>query len=95
MGCQENVQSVLASEKRVSSLMEQLDIAINEIEKVELQLSSYDEALCHVRNSMEKMEEKNMLIEIAHRNNHKLLDELSKLVVSLMFYSKCTSTNSL
>ncbi|KAL1138810.1 hypothetical protein AAG570_008872 [Ranatra chinensis] len=84
----ENVQSVLASEKRVSSLMEQLDIAISEIERLENQLNSYDDVLCHVRNTMEKMEEKNMLIEIAHRNNQKLLMELEKVIVELEMDNK-------
>lgn len=76
------MQSVLASEKQVSQLMAQLDIAINEVDRVEAQLNSYDDILCHIRNTMEKMEEKNMLIEIANINNQKLLTELEKVVVS-------------
>ncbi|KAK9498728.1 hypothetical protein O3M35_003298 [Rhynocoris fuscipes] len=84
----ENVQSVLASEKRVSSLMEHLDVAIAEVEKVESQLNAYDDILCHVRNTMEKMEEKNKLIEIANKNNQKLLSELQKVIVELELDSK-------
>uniref|UniRef100_A0A1B6CD43 Exocyst complex component Sec3 PIP2-binding N-terminal domain-containing protein n=1 Tax=Clastoptera arizonana TaxID=38151 RepID=A0A1B6CD43_9HEMI len=84
----ENVQSVLASEKQVSQLMSQLDIAINEVDRVEAQLNSYDNILCHIRNTMEKMEEKNMLIEIANINNQKLLNELEKVVYQLELSSK-------
>ncbi|XP_073987849.1 exocyst complex component Sec3 isoform X2 [Rhodnius prolixus] len=84
----ENVQSVLASEKRVSSLMDHLDVAINEVERVESQLNAYDDILCHVRNTMEKMEEKNKLIEIANKNNQKLLSELEKVIVELELDSK-------
>uniref|UniRef100_A0A0V0G9U3 Putative exocyst protein sec3 n=1 Tax=Triatoma dimidiata TaxID=72491 RepID=A0A0V0G9U3_TRIDM len=84
----ENVQSVLASEKRVSSLMDHLDVAIAEVERVESQLNAYDDILCHVRNTMEKMEEKNKLIEIANKNNQKLLSELEKVIVELELDSK-------
>ncbi|BES93772.1 exocyst complex component sec3 [Nesidiocoris tenuis] len=84
----ENVQSVLASEERVSSLMAHLDEAILEVEKVESQLDSYDEIISHVRTTMEKMEEKNMLIDIANRNNQKLLSELEKVIVELELDSK-------
>lgn len=72
----------MASEQQVTQLMNQLEVAINEVERVEAQLNSYEDVLCHVRNTMEKMEEKNMLIEVANRNNQKLLSELEKVVVS-------------
>lgn len=78
---QENIQSVLASEQRVSSLMGHLDVAIAEVERVEKQLNAYDETICHVRDTMEKMEEKNRLIEVANKNNQKLLTELEKVIV--------------
>ncbi|XP_046670906.1 exocyst complex component 1 isoform X2 [Homalodisca vitripennis] len=79
----ENVQSVLASEKQVTHLMEQLEVAITEVERVESQLNSYDNILCHIRNTMDKMEEKNMLIEVANRNNLKLLTELERVIFQL------------
>lgn len=63
--------------------MNHLDVAIEEVERVENQLNAYDEIICHVRHTMEKMEEKNKLIEIANKNNQKLLAELEKVIVSL------------
>ncbi|XP_014282653.1 exocyst complex component 1 [Halyomorpha halys] len=84
----ENIQSVLASEQRVSSLMGHLDVAIAEVERVENQLNAYDEIICHVRNTMEKMEEKNRLIEVANKNNQKLLTELEKVILELELDSK-------
>lgn len=75
-----NVQSVLASEKQVDALMEQIETAIQEAEKVENRLDQYDEILCHTRESMEKMGEKNTMIDIANKNNIKLLQELDRLV---------------
>lgn len=75
-----NVQSVLASEKQVDALMEQIETAIQEAEKVEHRLDEYDEILCHTRESMEKMGEKNAMIDVANKNNIKLLQELDRLV---------------
>lgn len=78
-----NVQSVLASEKQVDALMEQIETAINETEKVEQRLDEYNEILCHTRDSMEKMGEKNSMIDIANKNNIKLLHELERVVTQL------------
>uniref|UniRef100_A0A336LUA5 CSON004723 protein n=1 Tax=Culicoides sonorensis TaxID=179676 RepID=A0A336LUA5_CULSO len=78
-----NVQSVLASEAQVNKLMEQIETAIEEAEKIENRLTSYDEILCHIRDTMEKMGEKNAMIEIANNNNIKLQDELKMVVTQL------------
>lgn len=78
-----NIQSVLASEKQVNMLMVRIEEAINEAEKVEKRLDAYDEILCHVRDTMEKMGEKNQMIEIANTNNVRLLQELEKVVMQL------------
>jgi len=89
---QENVQSVLAAEQQVEQLMQQLESAIAEAERVEERLDAYDEILRHVRDAMEKMEEKNMLITIANINNQKLLVELENVIVrvfSYIFFFKC------
>lgn len=81
---QENVYSVLASGQKVENLMEKLEEAISESEKVEAQLDSYDEILRHIRDTMEEMEEKNLLIEIANKNSQKLLTELENIIVSII-----------
>lgn len=78
-----NVQSVLASEKQVNALMEQIEAAIEEANQVEARFDEYDEILCHVRDTMEKMGEKNTMIEVANNNNIKLLNELEKLITQL------------
>jgi hypothetical protein len=73
---------VLASEQQVAQLMVQIEGAIAEAEQVEARLDSYDEVLCHIRDTMEKMEEKNLLIEVANQNNQKLLSEVEQVIVS-------------
>ncbi|KAJ8912081.1 hypothetical protein NQ315_000587 [Exocentrus adspersus] len=45
----ENVQCLLASEEQVETLMEQLELAINEADRLETQLNGYDEILCHTK----------------------------------------------
>ncbi|KAK6637036.1 hypothetical protein RUM43_010710 [Polyplax serrata] len=79
----ENVYSVLSSGQKVENLMDKLQEAIVEAEKVEAQLDSYDEILRHIRDTMEEMEEKNLLIEIANKNNQKLLVELENIISQL------------
>lgn len=73
---------MLASEQQVAQLMVQIEAAIAEAEQVEARLDSYDEVLCHIRDTMEKMEEKNLLIEVANQNNQKLLTEVEQVIVS-------------
>lgn len=80
---EENLQSVLSSEHEVAELINKLDLAINEIENLESQLSSYDEILDHVRTTIEKMEQKNALIKVVNENNEKLLSRLEKVVNQL------------
>nr|CAH7715495.1 unnamed protein product [Callosobruchus chinensis] len=79
----ENVQCVLASEEQVESLMEQLELAINEADKLEDQLDAYDEILCHVRDTMEKMEKKNSMISVVNTNNQKLMQDLENVITKL------------
>lgn len=63
--------------------MTQIETAIEEAEKIENRLTNYDEILCHIRDTMEKMGEKNAMIEIANNNSIKLQHELEKVVVQL------------
>nr|CAD7576460.1 unnamed protein product [Timema californicum] len=86
--CQANVHSVLASEQQVALLTVQIEAAIGEAEKLESRLDSYDEVLCHIRDTMEKMEEKNLLIEVANANNQKLLAQLQTVISQLDLPSK-------
>ncbi|XP_037933042.1 exocyst complex component 1 [Teleopsis dalmanni] len=78
-----NVQSVLASEKQVFKLMEYIDSAIEQAEKFEERLDTYEEILGHVKETMEKIGGKNAMIEIANNNNIKLMKELNKVITQL------------
>lgn len=80
-----NVESILASkaEEKVLSLMQQIDSAIDEVETVEKALDEYEDIMSNIRDSMEKMGEKNSMIEIANKNNIKLLQQLENIISQL------------
>lgn len=78
-----NIQSVLASEEQVNRLMTELETAIMRADGIAIRLSEYDSILCHIRDSIEKMGEKNVMIAIANNNNQKLLLGLDGLVQKL------------
>lgn len=79
----ENVKCVLASEAQIEDLMEQLELAIQEADKIEMRLDTYDQILNNVRETMEKMEKKNSMISIANKNNLCLLQKLENIVTKL------------
>lgn len=63
--------------------MQQIDSAIDEVETVEKALDEYEEIMSNIKDSMEKMGEKNSMIEIANKNNVKLMQELEKIISQL------------
>lgn len=85
---EKNVECVLASEEKVNSLMGNLESAIEEAERLETLLNSYDDILCHVKETMEKMEKKNSTISVVNKNNQLLLKELEKIVKRLNLSTK-------
>lgn len=78
-----NIHSMMASEAQVEALMLMIDSAYTEAEKIETRLDSYDNILQHVKDSIEKMADKNTSIEQTNTNNTRLMEELSKLINQL------------
>ncbi|XP_066983031.1 exocyst complex component 1 [Macrobrachium rosenbergii] len=83
-----NIHSMMASEAQVEALMDMIDAAYTEAEKIESRLDSYDEILQHVKDSIEKMADKNTSIEQTNANNSKLLEELDKLINQLELHQR-------
>ncbi|XP_043794167.1 exocyst complex component 1 isoform X1 [Apis laboriosa] len=79
----ENVQSVLASEARVTQLMNSIEIAITEASIVEARLAAYDEALGRIREVMARVGQKNQAIHTANNNARLLLDQLNTVISQL------------
>ncbi|NP_001388255.1 exocyst complex component 1 isoform 8 [Mus musculus] len=75
-----NIQSIMASEKQVNTLMQLLDEALTEVDQIELKLSSYEEMLQSVKEQMDQISESNHLIHLSNTNNVKLLSEIEFLV---------------
>ncbi|XP_053987113.1 exocyst complex component 1 [Hylaeus volcanicus] len=79
----ENVQSVLASEARVTQLMNSIEAAITEASIVEARLAVYDEALGRIREVMARVGQKNQAIHTANNNARLLLDQLNTVISQL------------
>ncbi|XP_051928733.1 exocyst complex component 1 isoform X1 [Hippocampus zosterae] len=75
-----NIQSIMASEKQVNTLMQLLDEALGEVDTIEGKLSSYEEMLQSVKDQMDQISQSNRLIQISNANNGKLLNEIQFLV---------------
>lgn len=78
-----NIHTMMASEAQVEALMGMIDAAYTEAEKIEERLDSYDEILQHVKDSIEKMADKNTSIEQTNANNCRLLEVLDHLIGQL------------
>ncbi|XP_034172615.1 exocyst complex component Sec3 [Osmia lignaria lignaria] len=79
----ENVQSVLASETRVTQLMNSIEEAIIEASVAEARLATYDEALGRIREVMARVGQKNQAIHTANSNARLLLDQLNTVILQL------------
>lgn len=79
----ENVQSVLASEARVTQLMNSIEAAITEASIVEARLAAYDEALGRIREVMARVGQKNQAIHTANNNARLLLNQLNTVISQL------------
>ncbi|XP_055958855.1 exocyst complex component 1 [Patella vulgata] len=78
-----NIHSIMGSEDQVLNLMRLLDDGIKQAEMVEQQLNSYDTILENVKEQMEVMKDKDMLMTIRNTNHHKLTEELNGLVSNM------------
>ncbi|XP_069131565.1 exocyst complex component 1-like isoform X2 [Argopecten irradians] len=78
-----NIHSIMGSEDQVLNLMRLLDDGINQAEKIEERLDSYDKILQNVKDQMEMMRDKDTLINTRNKNHQHLLEELDSLVSQL------------
>ncbi|KAJ8333306.1 hypothetical protein SKAU_G00422020 [Synaphobranchus kaupii] len=75
-----NIQSIMASEKQVNTLMKLLDEALGEVDTIEGKLSSYEEMLQSVKEQMDHISQSNHLLQLSNTNNLRLLDDITFLV---------------
>ncbi|XP_048589253.1 exocyst complex component 1 isoform X2 [Nematostella vectensis] len=78
-----NIYSIMASEDQVTSLMDLLEAALVELDKLDTRLTHYDDKLRTVREHMEQMEDKDRHMETESTNRQKLLKQVEFLVNTL------------
>ncbi|XP_059178950.1 exocyst complex component 1-like isoform X1 [Physella acuta] len=78
-----NIHSIMGSEDQVLNLMRLLDDGIKEAEQIEEKLDSYDKMLANVKEQMEVMRDKDLLMTVRNNNHQRLLDDLQNLVNQL------------
>lgn len=78
---QGNIHSLMGSELQITQLLEHLDQAVMEIEKMETRLDVYDELLSNVRDNMGKLGSQYSVILLQNANLKSLCKEVEQLVV--------------
>lgn len=73
------------SETQVNLLMERIDESIVQLEKVESELTDYEDSVVVVKAAVEKIEEENSQMGTAAKNQQLLLQELTVLIQALDF----------
>jgi hypothetical protein len=78
---QGNIHSLMGSELQITQLLEHLDQAVMEIEKMETRLDVYDTLLSSVRDNMGKLGSQYSVILLQNANLKALCKEVEQLVV--------------
>lgn len=82
------------SETQVNVLMERIDDSIFQLEKVETELTDYEDSVLVVKAAVEKIEEENSQMGTAAKNQQLLLSELANLIQALDFPTGSKILNS-
>lgn len=72
-----NIQSIMGSEAAVNDLIALIDGALEEADRLDAQLDTFDKLLYHVRDSVELIEEKDSLGCVERRNTRVLREYLA------------------
>lgn len=80
-----NIQDIMASEQRVSDLMNVLESAIDETLRLENKIVCYESLLKNVRDIVQKVEKKEAIVQIYNDNNNRLLNEVGQVISSMDF----------
>ncbi len=81
---QGNIHSLMGSELQITQLLEHLDQAVLEIEKMETRLDVYDTLLSSVRDNMGKLGSQYSVILLQNANLKALCKEVEQLVVGCL-----------
>uniref|UniRef100_A0A4W3H2T0 Exocyst complex component 1-like n=1 Tax=Callorhinchus milii TaxID=7868 RepID=A0A4W3H2T0_CALMI len=79
---EENIRSIIVSEKQVTEMMELIDMGLVEVNHIENTLQTYEELLQSVKEQMDHIHQSNYLLQVIDSNQQKLLEQVTFLVVS-------------
>lgn len=80
-----NIQAIMASEARVSTLMNVIQVALDETLKLENRIEHYQNQLRNVRDTVFQVERKESIVQVQTENAIKLKVELENLVSKMDF----------
>ncbi|GCC18123.1 hypothetical protein chiPu_0017809 [Chiloscyllium punctatum] len=80
---EENIRSIIVSEKQVTEMMELIDVALVEVKSIEQTLQTYEELLQSVKEQMDHIHQSNYQLQVIDCNQQKLLEEVIFLVNKL------------
>jgi hypothetical protein len=82
---QSNIESIMNSEENTLRLIEMLDVAVDEIEKIDNRLKEYEDKISAVGDAVRIVGERDNVIQLQQTNQHTLLDVLESMINSLEF----------
>lgn len=78
-----NIESIMNSEESSITLLNMLDKAVDEIDKIDQRLQIYEDKICAVGDAVKKVGNEDNFIQIQETNQQKLLDELEDMIGQL------------
>jgi hypothetical protein len=80
-----NIESIMNSEKNTMKLIDMLDQAVEEIEKIDSRLKDYEDKISAVGDAVRIVGERDNVIQLQQNNQHSLLDLLDSMMNALEF----------
>jgi exocyst complex component 1 len=80
-----NIESIMNSEENTLKLIEMLDVAVSEIDKIDQRLQIYEEKINAVGDAVRIVGERDNVIQLQQNNQHALLDLLENMMNMLEF----------
>lgn len=82
-----NIESIINSEENTLKLIDMLDHAVDEIEKLDKRLKEYEDKISAVGDAVRIVGERDNVIQLQQNNQHALLELLDSMMSSLEFSS--------
>ncbi|KAI8364634.1 exocyst complex component Sec3-domain-containing protein [Radiomyces spectabilis] len=84
-----NVHAIIQSDERVRSVIEHIDVALEELDTMDRWLLLYSTELNSMGDDIRKIESQNRGLQILTANQHDLIEELDKLLSAITIPKSC------